>query len=508
MKSKGIVSQLASATVLAIGLTVVWAVASTWCWNLSKGLFRSGEQTDREQLMVTFAGEPLIVTNIGGSSNHSVCRKLDGTPVEYDGRRDILYPQKLEASVGELGLLNLPFTWQQRLGNTSDLANPPVYWHLVRNSREEGHAYFVGYDSISKRKVGYLARNGFRASLPPEEDWFDVGNHKLNWGIPTFVSGAGMRSAKYQNDWTYMRANNASSPPDWIGFVLDRDQLLKIDYRRHTVETFWEAPGATALRYCYEPRVPSTPFLEAPDDSEFEPEDERFDIVQRLLIRYPSRVVVWDLKNDAQREFALPKSLHGADFEVYSLGGDRLLIQYGSGYWEKGPRHQLKLIDSAGNELRSELVNLVGWKPRSEWENAREMAMAVPAPLAWIARQFAIEPFQLLQQRRAPDYWSSVIHAWRVSWPIGVLLFLLAGMATLLTWRMCKRYAQENSLCWCLFVFLFSVPGMIAYRLAMGQRLLKSCPECGEIVPRDRDACARCDKPFAEPSLIGTEVFA
>jgi hypothetical protein len=90
-----------------------------------------------------------------------------------------------------------------------------------------------------------------------------------------------------------------------------------------------------------------------------------------------------------------------------------------------------------------------------------------------------------------------------------MLAVLLAGLAfALLTLRQQQKYRRPGSVVWAVFVFLFGVAGYAAYFIEHRLAKLEACPQCGEIVPRDREVCADCNTEFALPARIRTEIFA
>jgi len=244
------------------------------------------------------------------------------------------------------GLLEYPITWRARLANTSDIANPPIFWHFVRGPQLQGHAYFVGYDSVSKRVAGFIGRQGFSASLPPEEEWFDVGLGFFNGNPSIYASRIGMDWARSYNTWRYQAASDFHCPPDWVGFLVNDDQLLKINLCQRTVSVFSDSRGASSVKFGAESRAPSTrdgevkttPKEVAKADAAYE---NRPKTVPRFLVRYPDRVVVRDLKNQTSQEFFLPVSLLDTSVDTYLHGNGQLLVKYHDGYWESGPRYLL-----------------------------------------------------------------------------------------------------------------------------------------------------------------------
>jgi|GEM_PF-4760466 len=509
---KTLLAQLISTAVAAIGMTVVWLTVTGWGADLAKNLFDSTERV-YENLVVTPAGVPLIFTQIGNLS-HRTYRKLDGTVTDYKDD-DSLNSCNLGNRPGIPGLLEYPIPWRSRLGNTSDVANPAVFWHFVRDGQAHGKAYFVGYDSISKRTIGFIGRQGFRVSVPSRREWFDVGRHLLNGNPPIYASRLWMDSVGSYNQWRHRIARDRTSPPEWIGILIDGDRLLKIDFRQRTVGSFDGSVGATAVAFGFEPRIPRLN-AKATDDTISSPvegiardaEDLPSKRVSRLLVRYPDCIVVWDLKKQTNQTFTLPQSLHSVGFYGYTLGNGQLIIVYGEGLWERGPQHRMVWLDTEGNQLRTELVKLVGWVPPSEFNLAYKEAWAVPLPAYWIYRMLARRPFELMQDHGVPTYPAALQQTWQAGWGIFVILIVLAAIATVIVQQWHHNYLRPQAVWWGLFALLFSVPGLIAYRLFHNNPAMETCQECGNSVPSDRDACANCEQIFPKPSLLGTEVFA
>ena len=61
---------------------------------------------------------------------------------------------------------------------------------------------------------------------------------------------------------------------------------------------------------------------------------------------------------------------------------------------------------------------------------------------------------------------------------------------------------------WVAFVFLFGVPGLVGYLVHRRWPPVTPCEGCGQAVPRDRPACARCGQEFSPPPPTGKEIFA
>ncbi len=46
------------------------------------------------------------------------------------------------------------------------------FWYFVHDGQRAGHGYFVGYDTESKLRVGFIGRRGYCSEQPARENWF------------------------------------------------------------------------------------------------------------------------------------------------------------------------------------------------------------------------------------------------------------------------------------------------------------------------------------------------
>ncbi len=507
-----------------------WLVG--WGNDLKYKLFRSSGKT-YENLLIVADGTPLIVTQVDGSDVHRVYRTLDGRTVE-PSTEEQLYGRHLSAFPKARGVVNFPVKWKQRIGSTSDLGNPPTYWFLVRDDLQEGHAYFVGYDSISKLPIGYISRQGFLAALPAREDWFDLGRNFPGRGNRIFANNASMSDPGYF-PWRHRRADLNNVPSDWIAFLIDGKQILRLDLRERTVRMLDNSGIPTAVAMVREPVPPATKNVEEKPDEEQEgraspqslfrqtafqtfsyvvpaagayKSDTRPKTVTRLIARHVDRVDVWDPVEETKLSYPLPERLHDQGLSAYSLGNGQLLVQVHRGYWERGNVNELIWLDQTGAELRQETVQLISELPKSPRERAWDTALDSPLPAAWAYRELIREPFNLLQWHQEKTYQGAILRTLRESWPALLTVLLLSVALTWLATRWHRKYCRAHAGSWVAFVFLLGLPGLAAYWLHHRRPVMETCKECGRSAPRDRDGCAYCQQPFAEPSLRGSEIFA
>jgi heme/copper-type cytochrome/quinol oxidase subunit 2 len=132
----------------------------------------------------------------------------------------------------------------------------------------------------------------------------------------------------------------------------------------------------------------------------------------------------------------------------------------------------------------------------------------MPEPLGWLVAILGAAPFERLQNYKSDTYAAALQHVVTVAWPMIVIVLAVAFAATAIAVQWQRKYFRSNTGIWAAFVFLFGIPGLIAYWLEHRSVKLDGCQECGHVVPRDRDACAACSTPFPAPTHVETEIFA
>jgi len=134
-------------------------------------------------------------------------------------------------------------------------------------------------------------------------------------------------------------------------------------------------------------------------------------------------------------------------------------------------------------------------------------AAVVPTLLPWVVVASIFVPLTQLQSHKANNYAAALSESLSQCWPALVVLIVLSVVLTWVVFRWQKKYSRGNTRLWCATVFATTVPGLLSYWLMHRGTVLEPCGECGQPAPRDRDACAHCDKPFAAPALLGTEIL-
>ncbi len=128
--------------------------------------------------------------------------------------------------------------------------------------------------------------------------------------------------------------------------------------------------------------------------------------------------------------------------------------------------------------------------------------------MAWFAGIAVAGAGEKIQHHSAKSYPAALSATLSEYWPGLVITVVLTIIATWLVYRGQKKFFRTNTSLWCLTTLVIGVPGLLAYWALHRRPPMGLCPECSEQVPRNRDACAHCEKPFPAPALRGTEIIA
>lgn len=534
MSRSSITRKWVSALVLTLGVGVVWATAAGIIGSIISGLIPSNRVT-YESVVVVADGTPLIQARSSNNYFNTELRTLDGQTVELEEESwlgGVSFAEPYRAP----GVVQLPITWSERIAGCSDYGKPPVNWLLMRDDRRPGSAYFTGYDTESKLGVGYLGSRGFRPAVPPADKQFDLGNHSLDWSSSAVTSVGDLEFGHPPNNYGIAKPEENRTLASWIVFLVDGNEIREVDLRNRKVRTIGKLDQLLSLGIASQPLPPNADEDVGPTD---EPEetglqskqsqpafhlaamqnDVIFSIapnapinpthksVHRLLARCAERIVALNPFNGSQQEFALPESLRNAQFSAYLVAADELLLQVYSGFWEHGSITDLYWLNTAGEVTREEKLRLAGYPRQDERKQLPAIAAVAPSLICWVVGAVGVAPLIMLQTHHTDSYLAGLSEAIAVCWPALVEMILLSAVLTWLVYRWQQKYCRSHTGLWCATVFATTVPGILAYWLMHRGTVLEACGECRQPAPRDRDACAHCGKPFAGPSLLGTEIL-
>jgi hypothetical protein len=336
-------------------------------------------------------------------------------------------------------------------GNDADSSGPEAWYYLAKKN------VYVGYDRVSRRRIGFIDAEGFQRE--------PTGLHPFSEVLRT---------------------------PSWTGLPYlgwSKTQLYHVSFSRRTIETIFTAPqdvigGAGVIR------------------------TER-DKPLYIAVALQQEMQLLDMKGNPL--LAIPYHHDPAKWKQLMLGttssGDRIFLNYSPGFEEdyeltKGVNY-LDEIDRSGKAVHTDSVAM--GKQSGEaggWAHALEH-VTVPLPVAVC--------FTILSARRASgfsDFTKEFVGPGMPMSRLPILAVVFLALA-IFAWFWGRRAGLERKTAWywAVFVFLFGLPGLLAYRLVAGWPARVRCPSCSHRRPIETEACPACRKPWPAPKPSGTEIF-
>jgi hypothetical protein len=506
-------SRLAAAFILAAGIQIVWGIIFMWTSATFTQMSRSNQYY--ETVGITGDGKAVVATRSFTDPLDWSYRTFDGQPLPDLKEDNFLTSTQLPAAAGEPGVFAASVPWSSRLAALSDSRRNPTSWYVVRDRHHHGHAYLVGFDVNANRLVGYMGRNGFRRTMPPAEEWFDMERRVLAWASGAVASTG---SLQYGGPATLDDVTHSSQPrlPFWFLYLIDGDKLLEIDLRERTLRAVFAYKDLNAVEDLLEAVAPNVDDIDdasnaVPDaDATTAAQAEETNIsapppkqTARLVLRAAKEIIVLDPPTGDKQEFKLPESIRDQHLEVYVTASEQLVALVRDNWSWTRPR--IFWLNADGTVEREEQTTLATYGGA---ESSGLVVAAAPIPLAWIAGVFIAGPLVELQQGTSASYIEAVGKILKETWPAVIAVTLIGMASAACTYWLQRKYHRTATGAWCTFVFLFGLPAFLAYWIEQSRPKVETCGDCGSKVPRDRDACAVCRAPFPAPPLLGTEIFA
>ncbi len=98
-----------------------------------------------------------------GGSSPTTYRDLSGRAQDVRDRNDLLAAVYIVGEHRTPGFFSSHLGWAQRLKPFVNEREPTVNWFFVHDGKPEGAGYFVGYERVSNRRVGFIGLSGFRS---------------------------------------------------------------------------------------------------------------------------------------------------------------------------------------------------------------------------------------------------------------------------------------------------------------------------------------------------------
>ncbi|HEY7153501.1 MAG TPA: hypothetical protein VH575_06050 [Gemmataceae bacterium] len=488
MLRKDVFQRLVLATILSIGFAAICSLASMWVLNV----YSEDAPWAGEQLRFLPDGTPLVAFFPDGRRGGDHYRDLQGNPTTPP-----------EAGVGtQLNCCSLPahpplqageLDWDDRVRAFADGRWPATYWYFLSDGRPDGAGYFVGYDSKSNVRVGYLGTAGFRDELLPAEELFPFDGPTFLPSPRRLLGHPGQNSSPTAHPVSRSRGGAPRGfASEWDVYVFGRDgKLYHADLQARTVHVALENS-----------RLRSVVFSAAPPDAA-----RRF--LFHLTARTEDALLVLDAQGQQLAHYPIPEALRGLDLTFAESNTGEAVMYWNSPEDTLAKETEYRIFwvkpDGSFRETATTLAHFGERRPMQVYGG-----VVMPSPLG-LGVSIVRERFQeLLKNGLEATSAEAFVRALREFWPALAIAQTLAFVFAVLCYRRQVRYGvgRAERIVWPLFVLLLGLPGWIGYRFGRSWPVLETCPACGGVVPRDRGDCARCAAEFPLPELKGTEVFA
>jgi hypothetical protein len=481
--------QILWAATLAIGFGTLWFVLALWLGTSIQEAWQGTDGLKQESLVVKSDGTPLIRSASITNFSLVTYRDLSGRPHDPPETADLVQGVAMSGAPQAPGFFAGRPGWAERLKIFVDAPQPTVNWFFMHDGKSLGAGYFVGYERISNRRVGYIGLNGFRFAPVPAAEWIPVRGELITdyvyWSsAPSWIYSGRMQLSVARSDL----------PPQLV-YVPSGNLLRKVDLAVRQVSTVFEAPEPIES-----PGIPTLSSLSGARAVQELP----------ILVRTRQQIYTLNRKHDVIRAFVIPTEADRRNTATwYEIGNGRAIVEFGRDTSTEEADNVSNLvayqIASDGNiQDRFELSLQTGAAATNRIVQQLLAVLELPSP----ALLFVVEP--LIMMKSDQSYLAALLSPLGTTWPSLPAAFVLASILAIIAWRRGRAFglSQRVRMVWAVFVLLFGLPAFVGFLICRRWPIRLPCPTCHARAPRDRTACAECGTFFPEPSPRGIEIFA
>ena len=479
MNQQKIAGPVVLALVLALGIATFWGMMGSWIVGIVDQEYRS--EGPRYNVVVCGDGTPVLHKQ--GTMDYF---SLEGEPIERFAslRGARLWHGRNSGSFGRP-------EWSRRVCefrvNTGGTVKPgqTAIWHFVHDGLEQGSGYFVGYELLGNRRIGYLGTRGFSDEKPSRDARFAMGLREYTFRLS--IMSQILKMDEFGQ--TVVTVLLLRSPNGVFEVDLEQRAVREV-FRDRTVLAIDQLTWGTPAR--------SVPRRKAE---------------QGIAVRTPNGIVVISSEGeeDVVATYAVPESIQSGSPDTFYMlpNGQGLVVDRRDDRATGLASATLSWIDADGNILDQKDVSL-GKTGQEMSVGSGSLVFSSIMPMPAVTVPLIVSIGTMTEHRLHSDLslMQSLMSTLRQSWPPLLGLLILAAILSWATVRRQRKYALPWTRTWAAFVFLFGIPGYLAYLCHRKWPVREECMECHESAPQDREACAFCDAPLPVPEPKGIEIFA
>lgn len=491
---KSLLQQLLQATTLTVGFGTLWAVLMLWLGTSIQEVRPGRNRPPREDLVVRSDGTPLIenvpldnlslvTTRDRAGRVHDPVAREERLPATFIGGAQKLPPR-----------VSLWPEWAGRIRVFVDDREPTAVWFFVHDGKLQGAGYFVGYERVSNRRIGFIGRSGFRPHPVPADERIpvrgDLSTNYSAWSSAPLSIYSGRMGA--------MNPGREELPPHLV-YVPSGNRLQLVDLAARTVTTVFDAPAPIES-------------VGVPTLSAYSGAHSTRD--RSILMRTRENLYALNRKHEVTHVFAVPPEVDlSLNTNWYEIGNGQALIEFvhplsteRGGVWYVAKRAVYRVAQDGAILDQFDVTLQTGTPAMSERTTDALFALVLPAP----ALLLATEPLAVSAPDRGQGYSASIVALLIRSWPTLLAVLALSALLSLLAWRQSRAFGlgRCEQATWAVFTLLLGLPGYVGFLLARRWPVRVPCPTCHAPGVRDRAACLECGTRYPDPSLLGIEIFA
>jgi len=491
-RKMSLLRQLLLAATLGTGFGTLWALLVLWLGVSIHEAWLGGDQPPREDLVVSSDGTPLIVAYPHKNLSLATYRDLNGRVHDALNGNETLSTVYLSDEHETSGFFSSRPGWEHRLKVFMDEREPTVNWFFVHDGKPQGSGYFVGYERVSNRLVGFIGLTGFRSHSVPAGERIPMRGELIvdhsSWSSAPLWMNSGRNWAIRPDRWDL--------PPRLV-HVPSGNHLRLVDLAARTVATVFLA------------REPiesvGVPVLSSRSGGRVMRE-------QPVLVRTRQKIYALSRDYKINRTFTIPTEIDRWRYAFwYEIGNGQALVVFVGQRSTWGPdnvtnRIVYRIADDGTIRDSFELTLQTGMRVPSQQATDFLLALGLPAP----ALLFAIESLVVMGDGQAQSYPAAVRAMLKRSWPGLAAVLAFSSVLAVVAWRRSRGFglSRREQVAWGAFVLLLGLPAFVGFRLSRRWPVRESCPSCHAQTARDRAACAECGARFPDPALRGIEIFA
>jgi|HubBroStandDraft_6_1064221.scaffolds.fasta_scaffold02585_5 hypothetical protein len=490
-------SQVCLAIVLAAGLNIIWGVGLAWAVSFVSAITEKNDFYT--QLLFTPNGTPIRLHRFAdGRAPENTT--LDGKPFPATETTPWL------AGAG-FSVESPPADWSVMkpvapvVEGYSDGLRTPTDWFCLQFPKPHAIAYFVGYDRVSQRRVGYIGRTGFQLEEPTAAQAFVLDHGPgPEWGGPGIIAPRGSLRGVTPAEYYYQNLAADRSPgaiPPAVYYLVAKDRTMRIDLRSRTVATVLEAPGLDRIATLTRTRDVAAAAAAKPvlDDA--------------IAVRGPGTVTVLDASGRQETVFQLPAELSDRTFTFFQLPDRTALAHVYRTDRAKRMAYQDLIWFTKDGTITRRIDGALSF-PISQLSLVSQFLLvgcAVPMPVGPIG-VVLVWPLTPDNGTSARTYHEAVLEELPAVLPAAIAAALWTALAIWLYYRRTAKYGEPRHAAWIVSIGVLGLPGYFGYVLRRHWTARIPCPSCGVPAPRDRDECFHCGEVFPTPAANGLEIFA